>query len=84
MSSTLFLLLAEFGSGQIEVEKCAHYFGKSASDAKADAARQKLPVPTFRLGSQKSPWLVSADVLAAYIDQNKQAATANWQKLNAA
>ena len=84
MSSTMFFLLAEFGTGQIPVEDCAKYFGKSKSDAKADAARQKLPVPTFRLGSQKSPWLVSADVLAAYIDQNKQAAMASWQNLNAA
>lgn len=83
-SRTLFLLLAEFGTGHIPVERCAHHFGMTADEAKRAATRQKLPVPAFRLGSQKSPWLVSAEALAEHIDQAKTAATKDWQRLNSA
>ncbi len=83
-SRTLFLLLAEFGTGQIPVDRCAHHFGMGAEEAKRAAARQALPVPAFRLGSQKSPWLVSADELAKHIDSKKAAAQAEWQRINAA
>lgn len=83
-SRTIFLLLAEFGTGQIPVERCAHHFGMEAEEAKRAAKRQALPVPAFRLGSQKSPWLVSADALAAHIDAKRIAAEKEWAKLNSA
>ena len=83
-SRTLFLLLAEFGTGQIPVDRCAHPFGMGADEAKRAAARQALPVPAFRLGSQKSPWLVSTDELAAYIDAKREAAAEEWKRINAA
>lgn len=79
---TLFLLLAEFGTGHIPVERCAHHFGLDEREAKRAAARQNLPVPAFRLGSQKSPWLVSAEALAAYIDTRAKAATEEWKRLH--
>lgn len=81
---TLFLLLAEFGTGQIPVERCAAHFGMTPGAAKAASARQSLPVPAFRLGSQKSPWLVSAEALASYIDAKKHAADDEWRRINAA
>lgn len=31
-----------------------------------------LPFPVFKLGRGKSPWLVSVEDLAAYIDQRSQ------------
>lgn len=83
-SRTLFLLLAEFGTGQIPLERCCYHFGMKFDEAKRAAARQALPVPAFRLGSQKSPWLVAADKLAAYIDERSKAAEADWRKINAA
>jgi hypothetical protein len=83
-SRTLFLLLAEFGTGQIPVERCAHHFGMKADEAKRAATRQQLPVPAFRLGSQKSPWLVSAEELAKHIDLKRRAAEDEWKRLNAA
>lgn len=83
-SRTLFLLLAEFGTGQVPVDRCAHHFGMSTDEAKRAAARQALPVPTFRLGSQKSPWLVSANQLATHIDSKKAAAEAEWKRINVA
>ncbi|WP_162140748.1 pyocin activator PrtN family protein [Arenimonas oryziterrae] len=83
-SRTLFLLLAEFGTGQIPVDQCAHHFGMSSEEGKRAAARQRLPIPTFRLGTQKSPWLVSAESLAEYIDLRQTTAAAEWRKINAA
>jgi Pyocin activator protein PrtN len=71
---TLFFLLAEFGTGHIVLDRCAHHFGLSADEAKRAANRQSLPLPAFRLGSQKSPWLVSAIDLARYIDSKHEAA----------
>lgn len=68
----------------IPVERCAHHFGMGADEAKRAAARQALPVPAFRLGSQKSPWLVSADELAKHIDAKKEVAAAEWKRINAA
>jgi len=53
-------------------------------EANKRAARQSLPIPVFRLGNQKSPWLVAADVLAAYIDGQRDEATKQWQKLQQA
>jgi hypothetical protein len=83
-SRTLFLLLAEFGTGQIPVDKCCQHFGLDAAEAKRAASRQQLPVPAFRLGSQKSPWLVSAEHLASYIDARRAAADDEWRRINAA
>ncbi len=81
---TLFLVLAEFGSGQIEVTRCAHHFGLTETEAKRAAARQALPVPCYRLGSQKSPWLIDADKLADYIRKQQQAANEEWRRIAAA
>lgn len=83
-TTTVFLLLAEFGTGHIPLDKCCHHFGMKIEEANRRALRQSLPVPVFRLGSQKSPWLVSADVLAAYIDAQREEATKQWEKLKKA
>ncbi|MGV8955719.1 MAG: pyocin activator PrtN family protein [Cypionkella sp.] len=83
-SRTLFLLLAEFNTGQIPVERCAHHFGISPSEAKRAAVIQKLPVPAFRMGSQKSPWLVRADDLAKHIDAKHAAALKDWERMRVA
>src|SRR5205085_808375 len=83
-SRTLFLLLAEFGTGQVPVERCCGHFGLSPAEAKAAASRQNLPVPVFRLGSQKSPWLVSLEALASYIDAKRAAAEDEWRRVHVA
>lgn len=83
-TSTIFLLLAEFGTGHIPLDRCSHYFGMKQEEANRRALRQQLPVPVFRLGSQKSPWLVAADVLAQYIDKQRDGANEEHQKLQKA
>lgn len=81
---TLFLLLAEYGTAHIPLDRCAHQFGLTPQEAKAAARCQTLPVPAFRLGSQKSPWVVDATALANHIRERRAAAEIEWQRINAA
>jgi hypothetical protein len=75
MNSTYFGLLAEFGEANIPLEKVApKYFGLSAEEAKRRALSRLLPCRAFRLGGQKSPWLVSANDLAELIDARREKA----------
>lgn len=81
--STYFGLLAEFGASEIPLEAVApKYFGLEASKAKRLAATQQLPIAVYRAGSQKSPWLVSAQVLSDYLDQRKRQAGEEWRRMN--
>lgn len=81
---TLFLVLAEYGTAQIPVERCAHQFGMTPAQAKDAAKRQTLPVPAYRLGSQKSPWVIDAAALAEHIRTTRKAAESEWRRINAA
>lgn len=72
VNSTYFGLLAEFGEANIPLERVApKYFGLSYEEARRRAPAKLLPCTAFRLGGQKSPWLVSASDLAALIDQQR-------------
>jgi hypothetical protein len=76
VNSTYFGLLAEFGEANIPLERVApKYFGLSYPEARRRAPAKTLPCPTFRLGGQKSPWLVSAADLAELIDLRRERAT---------
>ncbi len=81
---TLFLVLAEYGTAQIPVERCAHQFGMTPNQAKDAAKRQVLPVPAYRLGSQKSPWVVDATALASHIRLKREMAEVEWRRIHAA
>jgi hypothetical protein len=75
MNSTYFGLLAEFGEANIPLERVApKYFGLSYLEARRRAPSKMLPCKTFRLGGQKSPWLVSAVDLAELIDRQRERA----------
>lgn len=72
MNSTYFGLLAEFGEANIPLDRVApKYFGLSVEEAKRRAPSRLLPCRVFRLGGQKSPWLVSAIDLAELIDRQR-------------
>ncbi|WP_311220758.1 MULTISPECIES: pyocin activator PrtN family protein [unclassified Acidovorax] len=79
--NTFFALMAEYGTAQIPVGKCAGLFGLSPKKAEEYAGRQQLPVPAFLLGSQTSPWLVDAAKLALFLDQAKEKAQHDWERL---
>ena len=73
MNSTFFGLLAEFGEANIPLDKVApKYSGLSDQEARRRASARLLPCRAFRLGGQKSPWLVSAVDLAELIDRHRQ------------
>jgi Pyocin activator protein PrtN len=75
MNSTYFGLLAEFAEANIPLDRVApKYFGLSAPEARRRAPTKLLPCKVFRLGGQKSPWLVSAVDLAELIDRQRQKA----------
>ena len=83
MNPTYFGLLAEFGESEIPLDRiCEKYFGLSVAKAKRRACLQQLPIPAYRAGSQKSPWLISAADLAVHIDQQRQIAKRQWQRMN--
>ena len=72
VNSTYFGLLAEFGEANIPLARVApKYFGLSFEEARRRAPTQMLPCRVFRLGGQKSPWLVSASDLAELIDRRR-------------
>ena len=75
--------MAEYGTAQIPVAKCAGLFGLTPANAEANAVRQRLPVPAFRAGSQKSPWMIDAKQLAEYLDAAKAHAKQEWEKARA-
>lgn len=83
LTPTYFGLLAEFGESEIPLARVSEkYFGLSVPKAKRRACLQQLPIPAYRAGSQKSPWLVSAADLARHIDQQRKRAEDLWISMN--
>lgn len=83
MSPTYFGLLAEFTVTEIPLELvCEKYFGLSVPKAKRRACLHQLPIPAYRTGSQKSPWLISAADLAQHIDKQRALAAEQWAEVN--
>jgi hypothetical protein len=75
MNNTYFGLLAEFGEANVPLDKVApKYFGLSHEEARRRAPAKMLPCRVFRLGGQKSLWLVSAADLAELIDRQREKA----------
>jgi len=79
MNSTYFGLLAELGEANIPLVRISlKYFGLSVGEAARRASSQQLPCRVFRLGGQKSPWLVSIADLAELIDKRRAEAGRLW------
>ena len=81
--NTLLMLMAEYGTGHIPLARCAHLFGLGSDEAAKRAGRQSLPIPAFRVGTQKSPWMIDAALLATYLDKQKSRAESDWRKIRA-
>jgi hypothetical protein len=58
----------------------AQYFGLKPAIAARHARVNKLPVPAYRLATQKSQWLVSINDLAKYIDDTYAKARSEWSR----
>lgn len=62
-------------------EICERFFALSYEEALKKAARNELPVPTFRLtSSRRAPLMVSCEDLGAWIDRARDAAAQQWQR----
>jgi hypothetical protein len=73
--STYFSLMAEFGTGHIPATEIgAKYFGYDEVTAKRKAAKNDFPFPVFRVGSNKTTWMVDIADFAAYLDSVKEKA----------
>lgn len=70
--STAEILLQRFGSPIVELTAiCGEFFGMDEGQARRKATTNQLPVPTFRMGSQKSRWFVHIEDLAQLIDDQR-------------
>lgn len=83
--NTMFLLMAEYGMADIPLELLAKkYLGIDPAMAKRQAATQNLPLPCYRAGSQKSPWLVRVTDLAEFLDKQREIAAKDWRAMHVA
>ncbi|KZX00959.1 hypothetical protein JL49_09115 [Pseudoalteromonas luteoviolacea] len=82
--NTQFALLARFGKREIALNDISEeFFGLLPKTANARANDEGLPIPTYRLiDSQKAPRLVDVEVLANYIDEQREKAAQNWRYSN--
>lgn len=81
--NTLFSLMAQYETTQIPLDRCCHLFGLRPEEAAKRAGRHALPVPAFRVGTQKSPWLIDASLLARHLDKLRDRAQDEWSKMQA-
>ena len=81
---TAVILLIKYESPTVPlVDVCNDYFGLDVKAAKERALNQQLPVPVFRMtNSQKSPWLIHINDLAAYIDSQAELARKDFKNLH--
>ena len=81
---TTFLLMAEFGSPTVPLDKVAEKYFSIATKAEATRRAQahSLPIPAFRMGGQRSQWFVHIDALAKYIDDCNEEAQKAWRAMN--
>lgn len=81
--TTLKMLQHEFPdhvAGAIPLKHIARkYLGISSHKAGDMARASLLPLPCYRLGSQKTPWLVRLGDLADHIDRRHQEALTDWE-----
>ena len=78
---TEFLLLAQYGKTDVPLADIAgDYLGMTQKEANTRATRAALPFPAYRVGSNKSPWLVRVTDLAAYLDAEREKAARDWKE----
>lgn len=78
--------MAEYETPAIPLELIREkYFGiKSKPEADRKASSHKLPIPAFKTGGQRSPYLIHVQDLAEYIDKMAEDARSTKSRINAA
>jgi hypothetical protein len=72
-------LIEEFGV-VVPLHRASELFGLSSEVAAERAAAGGLPVPAFRLGSNRSPWFVHAADLAALVVARRKESGRAWRE----
>jgi len=84
MSNTIFLVMHQFGSAEIELARvCVEHFAMQHNQAKRKAAAHELPVPFYKK-TGKSDYFCSAADWAKYIDDQSEAARKEWKRMQKA
>lgn len=77
--NTLEKLLEKHGGPVVHLEEIAQeYLGLGPRKAAVLAAQGELPLPAFKLGTRKSPWLVNIEDLARLIRERSKEARESW------
>ena len=86
MNRTLMLLMMEHEKAVVPLKDIhAQYFGiDTLAKANQRARAHELPVPAFRLGSNKSDWLVRLEDLAFHIDKEANEQKQIWEDMKRA
>ncbi|SFN64992.1 pyocin activator PrtN family protein [Xenorhabdus japonica] len=81
--NTVFLLMAEFETSQIPLSVIAEkYLKLSPTTAERKANEGKLKIPTYKMNdSQKSPRIVHLHDLAEYIDEQRELAVKELERI---
>ncbi|MDX7993213.1 pyocin activator protein PrtN [Xenorhabdus sp. psl] len=81
--NTALLLMAEFETSQIPLSIISErYLKMSPGTAERKANEGKLNIPTYKLtDSQKSPRIVHVNDLAAYIDEQRELAVKEVERM---
>lgn len=80
MNKREMMLMMEFEAADVPLSVVApKYLGMDERMWKRAASMQQLPFPVFRVGSQKSPWMVSVSELALYLDKREADARKDWK-----
>lgn len=69
-------------AGMVPLDEVCQWFGLSVAEARKRAPTQTLPVPAFKLGSQKSPWLVHAQDVVDYVKARHREAARDHRAIN--
>ena len=82
MTKTELALLAVYKSPTVQLRDiCEKYLNLQYGQARDNAAKGTLDIPTFRLrNSQKAPLMVSLQELATYIDRQANEAKYQWEQ----
>lgn len=82
MLKTLLLLLEEFGTLHVKAEiVSAKYLGLTKRETSERAHNGKLPFPTFRAETCRSPLLVDLRDVAEWLDTIRAATNSDWGKV---
>ncbi|MDA3806590.1 MAG: pyocin activator PrtN family protein [Thiomicrorhabdus sp.] len=81
----MYFLMAQYDKPVVELDVIAsEYLGiDNPQLVKRKASKGDIPFPVFKLGDNKSPWMVSLQDLADWIEKKRDTAKADLIKLSA-